>query len=267
MDELRDKARQLFEAGTVKVVIGHALGSAGRRRPVFVRGPAEVERLVHDDGCWHNLATYLLKPEVRKLGKAAVVATPPVLRAMLQLGAERQLGEDEAVALAVGHGGAVRELTTLAAIEEHLATVPDELEAADRAELERLAALPVTERRAFWAEELDRCVKCYACRASCPMCYCERCTMDCNRPQWVPVPSHALGNLEYHLVRAMHLAGRCVQCGSCGRACPMGIPVHLFTCFAEGSVRRHFGQRGGASARPEYALSTFRPEDKETFIR
>ncbi|HET6439680.1 MAG TPA: hypothetical protein VFG59_16560 [Anaeromyxobacter sp.] len=267
MDELRDKARELLQAGTVKVVIGHAAPSAGRRRPVFVRTPADAARLVHDEGCWHNLATYLTRPQVRRLGKPAIVASPQVLRAMLQLGAERQLAEDEAVALAVGNASSIRVLPTLSAVEEHLATVPDELGAAERAELERLSALPPAERRAFWEEQLGRCLKCYACRASCPMCYCERCTMDCNRPQWVPVASHALGNLEYHLVRAMHLAGRCVQCGTCGKACPVGIPVHLLTLFAEGTVRRHFGQRGGASARPEYALSTFRPDDKETFIR
>jgi ferredoxin len=99
------------------------------------------------------------------------------------------------------------------------------------------------------------------------MCYCEHCTMDCNRPQWVPVPSHALGNLEYHMVRAMHLAGRCVECGDCGRACPVGIPIHLLTFNAEESVHAQFGQRAGASAKLDYAMSTFRPDDKETFIR
>jgi ferredoxin len=91
--------------------------------------------------------------------------------------------------------------------------------------------------------------------------------MDCNRPQWIPVASHAIGNLEYHMVRAMHLAGRCVQCGTCGTACPVGIPVHLLTFFAEGTVRRQFGQKGGAGAKLDYAMSTFKPDDKETFIR
>ena len=105
------------------------------------------------------------------------------------------------------------------------------------------------ERWAFWQKELSRCVKCYACRNSCPMCYCEHCTMDCNRPQWVPVASHALGNLEYHMVRAMHLAGRCVECGDCGRACPVGIPVHLLTFFAEESVHATVRPAGGAHAR------------------
>jgi len=266
MDELQEKAKQLLEAGTVQVVIGHAAGRGGRR-PVFVRSPAQAGKLVHDDGCWQNLATYLGKPEVRKLGRAAVVASPPVLRAMVQLGAERQLGNDEVMALAVVTGGPVRTLATLAAIEGHLASLPDEPPAADRTELGRLAAMTVPERRAFWAEQLDRCVRCYACRASCPMCYCERCTMECNRPQWVPVASHALGNLEYHIVRAMHLAGRCVQCGTCGKSCPLGIPVHLLTLFAERSVQQHFGQGGKASGKPVFAMSTFRPEDSETFIR
>jgi formate dehydrogenase (coenzyme F420) beta subunit len=145
--------------------------------------------------------------------------------------------------------------------------VPDEMPKAERDAIAKLAAMTVAERRAFWADELGRCIKCYACRSSCPMCYCERCTMDVNRPQWVPVASHALGNLEYHMVRAMHLAGRCVECGTCGAACPVGIPVHLLTLFAEESVRRQFGQKGGASAKLDYAMSTFRPDDKESFIR
>jgi len=133
--------------------------------------------------------------------------------------------------------------------------------------MDRLKAMSCQERFAFWQGELSRCIKCYACRSSCPMCYCSHCTMDCNRPQWVPVPSHALGNQEYHTVRAMHLAGRCVQCGDCGRACPVDIPIHLLTFSAEESVHAQFGQKAGASAKLDYALSTFRPDDKESFIR
>ncbi len=267
MQELRDKARQLLEAGEVKVVIGYGQGSGGRRRPLFARSAAEAEALVYDEGCWQNLAVYLTKDEVRQLGRPAIVAPPAVLRSILQLAAEKQLRDQVPVALAVGDGVGVLTLDTLAAIEERVATLPDVVPPEQQQALDKLAAASLEDRRAYWTEQLERCVKCYACRSSCPMCYCERCTMDCNRPQWVPVASHALGNLEYHLVRAMHLAGRCVECGTCGKACPLGIPVHLLSIFAERSVRRQFGQRGGASAKGDYALSTFRPDDKETFIR
>jgi ferredoxin len=262
MQELRAKARQLLETGAVKVVIGHALGSGDKKRPLFARTAAEAETLVHDESCWHNLATYLTRPEVRRMGRAAVVARPAVLRSILHLAAEKQIREEDVLALAVGDGSWC-ELASLAAIQQHAATLPDDLHPITREMLGRLTAMSAAERQAYWAEELGRCLKCYACRAACPMCYCERCTMDCNRPQWVPAASHALGNLEYHLVRAMHLAGRCVQCAACGQACPVGIPVHLLTTAAEQSVRRQFGEQGGEG----YALSTFRPDDKETFIR
>jgi len=266
MDALTSKAKELLTAGTVKVVIGYGKGTGESRRPIFVRAAERAGELVVDAGCVQNLATYLTKAEVRALGRMAIVAVPSTLRSMLQLAAEKQLREENALALAIIDGD-IRELATFDAIEEAVATVPDAIGEADQKMIDKLTAMSVGERRAFWAAELGRCVKCYACRSSCPMCYCERCTMDCNRPQWIPVASHALGNLEYHMVRAMHLAGRCVQCGTCGAACPVGIPVHLLTFFAEQTVRRQFGQKGGANAKLDYAMSTFKPDDKETFIR
>lgn len=266
MEALQTTAKQLLEAGTVKVVIGYGKGTGGVSRPIFVRSVERVGDLIVDATCTQNLAAYVTKAEIKAMGRMAIVATPKTLRSLLQLAAEKQIREESVVALAIVDG-AVREFSTFHAIEEYLAMVPDTMSDADRQMIEKLSAMSVGERRGFWAEELGRCVKCYACRSSCPMCYCERCTMDCNRPQWIPVASHALGNLEYHTVRAMHLAGRCVECGTCGAACPVGIPVHLLTIFAEESVRKQFGQRGGASATVDYAMSTFKPDDKETFIR
>ena len=266
MEELRNKSKELLAAGAVKVVIGYGKGTGDSRRPIFVRAAERVNDLVVDAACTQNLATYLTKAEVRALGRMAIVAIPSTLRSILQLAAEKQLREENVLALGI-LDGKLRELATFDAIEEAVATVPDAISEVDQKLIDKLTAMSVTDRRAFWAEELGRCVKCYACRSSCPMCYCERCTMDCNRPQWIPVASHAIGNLEYHMVRAMHLAGRCVQCGTCGAACPVGIPVHLLTFFAEQSVRRQFGQKGGASAKLDYAMSTFKPDDKETFIR
>ena len=263
--DLRATAARLLETGSVAVVIGYGAGTLGRRRPVFVRTPAQAGELVFDDECHQNLATYLLKPEIRRLGRPAVVAIPSVLRSLVQLATERQLKDGDVLALVVGDDG-VRELADLAAVRQHLAGLPGSLHPAAKTEIARLSAMTAAERRAFWSDELSRCIKCYACRAACPMCYCERCTTECNRPQWIPVASHGLGTLEYHLMRAMHLAGRCVECATCSRACPAGIPVHLLAVFAEESVRRQFGAEAGAAG-PAYALSSFRPEDQEGFIR
>lgn len=266
MDAIRQKALELLEAGEVKAVIGYARGTGGTRRPLVARNARQLEKLIFDEGCTQNLAGLLAKHEIRHLGKLALVARGTTLRSLLQLMAERQLKDGEVTAL-VEQNGTVKALSTGSALEEHLALEAHTLSPEDQALMQKLCAMTREERWAFWQAELSRCVKCYACRQTCPMCYCGHCTMDGNRPQWVAVPSHAVGNFEYHIVRAMHLAGRCVQCGECGKACPVGIPVHLLTIHAEESSAAQFGQKAGHSAKLDYALSTFKPNDKESFIR
>lgn len=267
MEALQAKAKELLAQGRVKAVLGFEVGTEGALRPCFARKAEDAGRLVwKGDEEGGNLAAYVTRRETRALGPVAVAGGPALVRSLLQLTAEKQLRDGEVLALLL-RDGAVTELATQEDLEAAAAQLPRGLSEADRELMARLSAMDRRERWAYWQQELARCVKCYACRASCPMCYCAQCTMDCNRPQWVPVPAHAIGNLEYHAVRAMHLAGRCVQCGACGRACPAGIPVHLLTFFAEDSTARQFGQRAGASARLDYALGTFRPDDKETFIR
>ena len=266
MEALKHRAKELLEQGEIKVVLGYAKGTGEFRRPHFARKPEQVDRLVLDEACTQNLAVYATRPEVKRLGKMAMVSLPSTQRALLQLMAERQLRDGEVIVLAIDQSE-FKEITSAAALEEHLALKVDGLNLKDKALLEQLTAMSREQRWGFWQKELSRCMKCYACRSSCPMCYCAHCTMDCNRPQWIPLASHSLGNLEYHLVRTMHLAGRCVACGECGRACPVGIPVHLLTCFAEETIHEQFGQRAGHTAKLDYALSIFRADDKESFIR
>jgi ferredoxin len=272
MDALRAKAKTLLESGAVKVVIGYAAGSTPERvRPVFVRTAADAQQLVWplaaENAGAQNLATYVLKPEVKALGKAAVVASKPALKTLLQYAAENQLPDESFVALAVGDGGAVRELSKLAELEEVVATLPHGIAAKDAAEIARLDAMSREERWKFWYAELSRCIKCYACRAACPLCYCTKCITETNQPQWVPVSSDAFGNLEWNVVRAMHLAGRCIDCGSCATACPENIRIDLLNHVLATEALQQFGAEAGLSTRKEYALSSFKPDDKEEFIR
>jgi len=204
---------------------------------------------------------------VRRLGKAALVATPAALRTVLQLAAENQLLEGGLLALAVGATGEIAPLATLQAIEAHVASLDNGLSPGEKAELDKYEALAVEQRRDFWQEQFSRCLKCYACRAACPLCYCSRCTVECNQPQWIPVPAHDLGNLEWNVMRAMHLAGRCVNCGDCSRACPAGIPLHLLNQKLIKEVAAAFGFCSGMATKADNAMSTFKPNDPEDFIR
>lgn len=265
MQALHQKAKELLESGRVKVVIGYGEGSGKNVRPLFVRNSAAVSQLVWDQRCRQNLAVYLSKPEIKKMGMAAIVTTPVVVKSIVQLIAERQLKSNELVVLAIEETLVV-ELTDDASLEKYVASHPVKFPPHVNKEIETLAAMSVEERFSFWQEELSRCFKCYACRSSCPLCYCERCITECNQPQWVDVAPHPLGNFEWHINRAMHLAGRCVQCGSCNIACPVGIPISLLTIEAARIVEREFGQYAGTQCNAPAALSSFRVEDKETFI-
>jgi ferredoxin len=218
-------------------------------RTEFVRNPEDSGRLIMDDRCRQNLAVYLLKPEVRKLGKPALVATLPVLRAVLQLAAENQIRNDDLVLIGWSGEGTLLELDGLPAAEKYVQSRELELSSGDRELLERIDRMPMEERWSYWREQLSRCFKCYACRAACPLCYCLRCAVECSQPQWVPAAAHDLGNLEWHVMRAMHLAGRCVNCGECARACPLGIPIHLLNQKLEALVFETFGHRSGTAVK------------------
>ena len=51
----------------------------------------------------------------------------------------------------------------------------------------------------WWTEQFERCVKCYACRQVCPLCYCERCIADKNRP--VAIATSATSAGQFRLAR------------------------------------------------------------------
>jgi len=266
MDELRKRAHELLQSGEVKLVIGYEQGNGNKVRPVFITNPEDTAKLIFDSRCVQNLAVYLSKPEVKTIGKPAIVATLPVLRTIIQLASENQLTDDSAVILGITPDGALRNFSTLEEIETFINQFEIQLEERDKKIIEQINQMTPEERWKFWVDTLTPCFKCYACRAACPMCYCTKCTVEQNQPQWIPVPSHQLGNLEWHFMRAMHMAGRCVDCGACARACPISIPLNLLTKKMMEDMKAQFGEYRIAIKKGN-PMSTFKPEDSETFIR
>lgn len=266
MNEMINKVTQLLTDKTIDAFIGYGQGTADRIRAMFVRTPEQAGKLILDSKCTQNLAGYLLKHEVKHLGKLGILANVAALRSILQLASEFQIVDGEVFVLFTKPDGTFTEFTDFKSIEDYLETAGIGITSDEQAMIERLEAMSVADRWVFWNKEFEKCIKCYACRAACPMCYCHRCTTDVNQPQWIPVASHERGNLDYHVMRAMHLAGRCVNCGECASACPMDIPLNLLTYQLIEPIKEGFGAVAGMKSDAVYALSTFKPDDKENFI-
>ena len=266
MSNIQEAGKKILEEGN-RVLVGYCEGTQGNIRPFFAANAEQAAQLVYDERCRYNLAAYLNKKEVISSGKPAVVANIPTLRGIMRLAVEKQLEED-AFSVLVGKDGQFEELHSFSDMENYLKNaVLQSLNEDDQKLYNQLCAMTPQERWDFWKSEFETCIKCYACRQTCPLCYCSQCTAEENQPQWLPVASHLLGNTEWHLMRAMHLAGRCVTCGQCGEACPMGIPVHLLTIHVAKTVEETYGIKPGLTMQETSAMSTYQPNDQENFIR
>ncbi|MBO4300768.1 MAG: hydrogenase iron-sulfur subunit [Desulfovibrio sp.] len=93
-------------------------------------------------------------------------------------------------------------------------------------ELALLDAMSLEERLSFWHGQMERCLRCYACRNACPLCVCrDYCVSDSRDPHWMTQEDTPREKLFFQAIHALHLAGRCTGCGECQRACPVGIPI------------------------------------------
>ena len=267
MDKLRQKAKELLSNNEVQIVVGYEEGTAGKARPAFISSPDQANTLIYDERCIHNLAVYLTQHKLPNNTKIAIVASFPVMKSIITLASEKQLDENFIKVIGISKDNNLIEFKDFADIERYINQQDLSFTPEEQALIDKIDAMSMEERWEYWQNEFSRCFKCYACRSACPMCYCTLCITDFNQPQWVSVPSHKLGNFEWHINRAMHLAGRCIGCDECSRACPLDLPINLLTKKLSMDIQKQFGYSAGQSLTEPYALSTYKPDDKETFIR
>lgn len=116
--------------------------------------------------------------------------------------------------------------------------------------------------REFWTKEFDRCIRCYACRESCPACYCrDNCAVQALREKWTSSQVNPLEALMFHAQRAMHVAGRCIECGACERACPVNIPLTLLHKQVGLAVKKLYDFEVGEKTDMRPPLETFLKEE------
>ena len=290
-DQIKTKSRELLESKQVDCVIGYGAGSRGQVRPLFVREVADVEQLVWNDGCTHNLVTYLhAKRKPAKKGepppRVAIVVKPCDSRALNVLLAEKQIDRERVFVIGVACEGIARGAgfaprpDAPAGLQarcdrcaERAPVVYDTLigEAAavnardDFGDVAKLEAMAPGERVAFWLKQYDRCIRCYACRQVCPGCYCSTCMFERDDSTWVGIATNVKEKEFFHLGRAYHLAARCVGCNECERVCPMELPLSLLNRKLAKEVQELFNYRAGLEP-TQAPLLTMLAEGEEALI-
>jgi NAD-dependent dihydropyrimidine dehydrogenase PreA subunit len=127
--------------------------------------------------------------------------------------------------------------------------------------------LAVDKRWEAFAENYKDCIRCYACRDACPLCYCHVCFVDEAMPQWCGKTQDQSDVATYHILRAFHCAGRCTDCGACESACPMGIKVRRLTSKIEKDIRQMYDYTSGMDLESTPPMSIFKPDDPQEFIK
>lgn len=276
IEELRTTCRRLLTEGTVDVVIGYSqIAPDTPAYPIFVTRADDVDLLVWNERCLSNLATYLTRKEIRAMGKAAIVVKGCDERALVVLEQESQIDREQmhVIGMACEGMGQPKCESCDVHMPRFADTVIGQVAEAPAGVDGRWAALEAfmqktpAERMAYWMDEFSRCVKCYACRQVCPLCYCERCIVDKNRPTCIDTSATLKGNFAWHIARAFHQAGRCIGCDECTRVCPAGIDLRLLNLSLARAAEDMFGYRAGTDRKGTPVVGSYSLQDKEEFIR
>ncbi len=267
--KIKEIASRLLADGQVNVFLAWEKGPEDHlTHPLAARSAEDAQKIVFDEYSIHNLSNYLLKfrDGHEKIG---LVVKGCDSRGIIRLLEDNQFTRDRLYIVGVccpGMKDPLKAMKINSGLLQDIAlddkadkcsncaypnpVIYDELLGSEqqphvsgerKAQVEEIENMSPDQRYGFFQETFSKCIRCYACRQACVACNCRTCIFDEMRPQWVGRENNETDNLMYHLVRAYHMAGRCVECGECERVCPVDIPLMLINSKLAKDVNEFFG--------------------------
>lgn len=276
------RARDLLSSGAVKRVVGWEIGEPENKWQAAVFTAAnDIDNLVYGRFAGINLSKLLIRYE-KSEGVTAVLLKPCDTRAFKLLMDEHRLTREKFYVIGVGCKGMHDEnglLTKCAACADKGFYVLDEVIEDEESRnvsidgdpmggVRELENMSPSERYEFWKGEFSRCIRCNACREVCPACSCLQCVFD-HPASGVSMKTSVTGfdDSMYHIVRAFHAAGRCVDCGECSRVCPQKIPLHLINRKIISDISALYGETDPEDGRTAMTFYDSNDPDPDVDVR
>jgi ferredoxin len=228
IDKVKMEVQKLFDSGRIEGFLGLREFNGHVGPHLFIVG-ADLEGLSLGDCKVAGDSRYPLNKLLITIARQYPEATLGVLsrgcdeRGLKMLFGSNQLIPEHVVSVGIA---CPQELADAC---ECMKPFPDSCVAGQPAEARRFKSVELIdemgldERFQSWLGEFAKCVKCYGCRDICPMCHCIECALGGRN--LIDIGALPPESPIFHLTRALHMAGRCIDCGLCEQACPADIPL------------------------------------------
>ncbi|MEN6621271.1 MAG: hypothetical protein ABFD50_06970, partial [Smithella sp.] len=185
-ENLKKEAARLLESGIVTVVLAYTKGMDEKHpQPYAAKSAADAAQIIFNEYCNHNLARYILRYNPGT--KIALAVKSADSRAVVMLIQEEKIKREDLILLGIPAVGmknqktdeVIDEKTTggLANPVIYDILLGEEVHTGKSASpyevLKQYEAMNKEARWEFWKQQFDKCIRCYACRKACPMCYCD----------------------------------------------------------------------------------------------
>lgn len=275
-EEIQELAKKAFKEEKVELFIGYEALNDDLIRPIIIFSEKEIDRLSWNQGASLNIAVFLRKFKDRKVG---IVANGCVGRSIVVLINEGQIKRENVIIVGIPCQGMIDKNKgelyenclscryPSPPVYDYIASIdPLKVDGDILGErVQKIEALSNSEKLSYFKEQVSKCIRCYACRQACPMCYCETCFVDINSPKWLSKEASIEDNTIWNITRIYHLAGRCVECGGCSRACPESLDLMYLIGKMNRDTKRLFGFEAGLKIGIKGSFETFNPNDPDFF--
>jgi len=269
--EIKETAAEVLDNDEVEHLIGFARGRfSDLIEPAFISTAGRAEELCFTPEAAPMLSKYVLDYHP---ARQAVVAKPCDSRALAYYMSEDIIERDDVVIIGINGCEGIEGNTACDECDTRNPVISDYTvgepvsEEEVEAELEDvnylLENMSSDERQKHYQQEFSRCTQCYACRDACPVCYCDHCFVESNQPEWLQEGSDTENDMIFHLMRTMHMPGRCVNCGACEMACPEGIEMRSLTTHLYHRAKELYDYRPGMAPDQLTLYSDYDKEDSE----